>query len=289
MRILLTGWRGYVGGAARAAAQGRGHEVTVLTRSDEETAAALAQGLRTARGDLADPPSLAPAVAAAEAVIHCAASDAPAFQPVNYAAVAAMLAALPGEARFVMHGGSLVFGPTGPAPAHPAQTAPPPFLAARAAIDQLVLDAAASGQRAAGVYGSFVHGGGPGAAIPSSWAAAARAAGRVALSCAGPVSWSTCHVSDWGALLVLAAEALAPADGPVFAAAGTAQIADIAAELAHQLALPLVERPPEAALEAGPFGPALLLNQWFDGAPARARFGWTPQHTTIAASLLEGL
>lgn len=289
MRILLTGWRGYVGSAARAAAQSRGHDVTVLVRSNEEAAVALAWGLRTALGDLADPASLAPAVAAAEAVIHCAASDAPAFQPVNLAVVTAILAALPSDARFVMHGGSLVFGPTGAAPAHPRRTAPPPFLAARAAIDQLVQDAAATGQRAAGVYGSFVHGGGQGAAIPSSWAAAARAAGRVALPCSGPVSWSTCHVADWGALLVLVAEDLMPADGPIFAAAGAARIADIAAELAHQLALPLAEVPPEAASEAGPFGQALLLGQLFDGEAARARFGWAPHHGALADTLLEGL
>lgn len=289
MRILLTGWRGYVGSAARAAAVSRGHDVTVLVRSDDEAAVALAWGLRTALGDLGNPASLSPAVETAEAVIHCAASDAPAFQPVNLAAVTAMLAALPCDARFVMHGGSLVFGPTGRMPSRPAHTAPPPFLAARAAIDQLVLDAAATGQRAAGVYGSFVHGGGPGAAIPSSWVAAARAAGRVALPCAGPVSWSTCHVADWGALLVLAAEGVVPGDGPIFAAAGAARIADIAAELAHQLALPLIEVPPEAASEAGPFGQALLLGQLFDGEAARARFGWTPQHGPLADTLLEGL
>jgi nucleoside-diphosphate-sugar epimerase len=289
MRVLLTGWRGYVGGAALAAARGRGHDVTVLVRSDEEAGSAASQGLRTARGDLADPASLAPAVAEAEAVIHCAASDAPAFQPVNHAAVAAMMASLPAGARFVMHGGSLVFGPTGPEPAHPVRTAPPPFLAARAAIDQLVLDAAAAGKRAGGVYGSFVHGGGPGAAIPASWAAASRAAGRVAVPCAGGARWSTCHVADWAALLVLTAESLEPQDGPVFAAAYSACIADIAAELSHQLALPLVEVGPGEAAAAGPFGAALLLDQMFDAAAARARFGWKPQHGAIAASLIEGL
>lgn len=289
MRVLLTGWRGYVGGAALAAARARGHDITVLARSDEEAAAALAEGLRTAHGDLAAPSSLAPAVAAAEAVIHCAASDAPAFQPVNHAAVAAMLAALPDGARFVMHGGSLVFGPTGPEPAHPDRTAPPPFLAARAAIDQLVLDAAATGARAGGVYGSFVHGGGPGAAIPGSWAAAARAAGAVTLPGGGTARWSTCHVADWGALLVLAAEAIAPGEGPVFAAAGSATIAEIAGELARQLALPSAPAEPERAAEAGPFGPALLLDQVFDGAAARSRFGWMPRHDHFAATLLEGM
>jgi nucleoside-diphosphate-sugar epimerase len=148
--MLLTGWRGYAGGAALAAARACGHAVTVLVRSAEEAAAAAAQGLPIARGDLAHPEILAAAVAGAEAVIHCAASDAPAFQPISYAAVEAMLVVLAPDARFVMHGGSLVFGPTGSAPAHPRHTAPPPFLAARAAIDQLVLDAAAGGRRAGG-------------------------------------------------------------------------------------------------------------------------------------------
>lgn len=288
MRVLLTGWRGYVGGAALAAARAQGHEITVLVRSDDEAAAAAAQGCHAAHGDLAAPGSLAAAVAQAEAVIHCAASDAPAFQPVNHAAVAAMLAALPEGARFVMHGGSLVFGPTGPAPARPDRTAPPPFLAARAAIDQRVLDAAAAGQRAGGVYGSFVHGGGPGAAIPTSWAAASRAAGRVALPGEGTARWSICHVADWGALLVRAAERIEPGEGPVFAAAGSATIAAIAAALAEQLALPLATVAPNEAGQAGPFGAALLLDQHFDGAPARTRFGWAPQHTDFAASLLEG-
>jgi len=289
LRILLTGWRGYVGGAALTAALARKHEVTVLVRTEEEAAAARSRGLGTVRADIADPASLATAVAATEAVIHCAASDAPAFQPVNRAAVEAMLSALSAPARFVMHGGSMVFGPTGREPAQPQRTAPPPFLAARASIDQLVLDAAAAGMRAAGVYGSFVHGGGPGAAIPASWVAASRSAGRVAVPCAGGARWSTCHVADWGALLVLAAEVSEPREGPVFAAASTACIADIAAELAHQLAMPLVEVGEGEAGAAGPFGPALLLNQIFDGSPARDRFGWEPQHTAFAASLVEGL
>lgn len=289
MRILLTGWRGYVGGAALAAARERGHAISVLVRADDEAAAAAAAGLGAIQGTLGDAAALASASAGVDAVIHCAASDAPAFQPLNLSAVTAMLDGLPGDARFVLHGGTLVFGPTGPAPARPSVTAPPPFLAARAAIDQLVLDRAAAGARAVGVYGAFIHGGGRGAAIPASWAAAARAAGYVALPGGGAARWSHCHVADWGRLLVLAAERAEPGEGPLFAAAGQASIAELGETLAAGLGLPARPVAPEAAAEAGPFGPALLLNQLFDDGPARARFGWAPHGPALADSLTDGL
>ncbi len=139
-----------------------------------------------------------------------------------------MLARLAPHAALVVHGGSLVFGPTGPLPAAPVTLAPPPFLAARARIDRRLLEAAAAGQRAIGVYGAFVHGG-SGAAIPLSWAAAARQAGFVPCPGDGRALWSLTSVADWAELMVLAA--MHGQRGPVFAAHQQQPVAALAEAL----------------------------------------------------------
>lgn len=57
MRILIIGGTGRVGGAAARHLAGSGHEIQILTRS-EEKAGDLPDGLTGVVGDLADPPSL---------------------------------------------------------------------------------------------------------------------------------------------------------------------------------------------------------------------------------------
>lgn len=289
MQLFLTGWQGYVGSAVLRAAEA-GDRFTVLVRSEAEADVARAAGHKPAIGDLADRAWLADEAGRADAVVHCAASDDPRFQPLNEAAVDGLLSGLRPTASLVLHGGSLVFGPGGAdgAPARPTRTAPPPFLSARAAIDQRLIDEGQQGRRVAGVYGSFVYGRGRGAAIPAAWASAARAHGHVAVPGGGEARWGCSHVDDWGRLILLAARTIHPRAGPLFAAGSSRTVSELASALGAALGLPVQKVPPERVAEAGAFGQALSINQWFDPATAIA-LGWTESGPGPEDAVAEGL
>ena len=276
MNILLTGATGYIGGSVLRAAAARGLTVTRLVRPGRPA------GPGTITADLADLPALRAAAARADAVIHAAASDDPAFAPVNAAAIGALLDGLGRRGAFAMQGGSMVFGDTGPEPVMPDAFAPPPPLAGRATLDQGVLDRA-DGVATSIVYGSLIYGHG-GGAIPSVMAAAASRLGHVAVPGTGAQVWSVAHVDDVGALMVDAA--LAGASGPLFPAAAHLSMSDIAGGLAHAMGIAAEPADPEAATQAyGFFGAALALNQSFRADTARAT-GWQPAHPTPAPSEL---
>lgn len=282
MRIFVTGASGYVGTAAAAELARRGHALTVLVRSEPERAAAEALGFATVTGGLEATDVLAATAAGAEAIVHAAASDAPAFGPVNAAAVSAMLAALPDGAAFVSHAGTLLFGPTGAAPHDAgAPLAPPPFLMARAQLDEQII-AAGARLRTAIVYAALAYGG-RGGAIPNALVAAARTLGFAPYPGDGGQLWSSVHVSDWAALIAQAVERSPP--GARYVAAGRAVSIREAAEAAAG-ALGVEARPADgAALGAlGMFGEALRLNQHF--APDRAHaIGWRATIDDLAGGM----
>lgn len=104
MRVLITGSTGFIGTAAYRALAQAGHTAVVVKRpgsklGDHDIAVALDDlvGLRKAASGV-------------EAVIHAAASDNPEFWPVSQAAALAIIEGLPDGGRFVVHGGSIVFG-----------------------------------------------------------------------------------------------------------------------------------------------------------------------------------
>lgn len=85
MRVLITGYSGYVGGHVLAELDRRGHDVTILARAGD--AAGLTQADRKFAVTGLDEPERIQALAAEmDAVAHHAASEAPGFAPVNAAA-----------------------------------------------------------------------------------------------------------------------------------------------------------------------------------------------------------
>lgn len=287
--FLVTGITGFVGAQVATRLAERGHRLRALVRTDLDRLRAAELGAAELPGTLGDPAPLAEAAAATDGVVHCAASDAPAFAAVNHRAVTAMLAALRPGAAFVAQAGTLGFGPTPNGPPGEdgrAGYAPPPPLAARAATDAAIRAAgAARDLRTAVVHAAFVYGG-PGAVLPGAMAAAARETGLSGFPGDGAARWSAVHVADW-AELVVAAALRAPAGGRAYVAGGRDwSVAEIAAALGRALGLPAGPvDPAEAAERWGFLGPALLVPQVFDNRLARKELGWPAPRDTLPEAL----
>jgi 2-alkyl-3-oxoalkanoate reductase len=84
MRVLVTGGSGFLGGALVRRLLARGDTVATLNRGSYPALADL--GVRTVRGDLADPCAVAQAVAGADVVFHVAAKAGVAGRPAEYRA-----------------------------------------------------------------------------------------------------------------------------------------------------------------------------------------------------------
>ncbi|TAD88622.1 MAG: NAD-dependent epimerase/dehydratase family protein [Alphaproteobacteria bacterium] len=285
MRLFLTGVTGYVGRRVAEELVGDGHELAVLVRTSSDDTAARELGAWPIKAQLTDTERLASVAADVDGIAHCAASDDPAFLATNRAAVEAMMAALAPGAAFVMHGGSLVFGDTGAQRFTGVEPFdPPPFLAGRADLDQLVL---AIGQkrrlRASIVHASMVYGEGRGAVIPSALVAAALRTGFAAYPGSGTNQWSTLHVRDW-ARLVMAALLNAPVGGTLYPAGGPPiSMLDLAALIAEEGRLPPPRSVPVAEAQSlwGPLGAALTTNQLFSSEQAEMALGWTSERNGL--------
>jgi nucleoside-diphosphate-sugar epimerase len=285
-QIFVTGFDGYVGSHVVSALCARGIVPAVMARNDAAAAKATAQGLGVHRVTIDDVATLADIAAGVDGIVHCAASDNPAFLPTNAAAIDAMVGGLRDSASFVMHGGTMVFGDTGRDGAGPAPAFnPPPPLAPRAELDRRVL--AATRVRTGIAYGAFVFGG-AGAMIPQTLVAAAQKTGVSGYPDDGGAIWSAVHVADWGDLIARMVLAEGVTTGAMFAAAQTIAIRDAAQAVASGFSPPLPVRgfnSEEAQAAWGFFGAALRLNQRFDARPARELLGWAPPPRDIAAEL----
>lgn len=290
MRIIVTGAAGYVGSHAVAELRRRGHELLALARDGAQAEQLGALGLDARIAPLEDPAALAEAARGADAVLHAAASDDPAFLPVNDRAVAALLDALPDGAAFVTHGGTLVYGDTGPVGlTAAAPTNPPPFLAGRVALEGRILEAGGR-LRTAVVHAALAYGG-KGAVIPALLAGATRRLGAAPLLGAGTNGWASVHVSDWARLLADAVERT-PAAGTRYVAAGRiVTLAEVSATLAAEAGFGLPRPLPmeEATALLGPFAQALTLEQRFLPGPERDLLGWSPRIDDLPAGLREAL
>ncbi len=278
MRVLITGSTGFIGSAAHRALVAAGHTPILVKRPSSDI------GKNDVAADLTNLDGLRKAAASVDAVIHAAASDNPDFWPISQAAALAMIAGLPDGGRFVAHGGSIVFGPTTSEPANPTTLNAPPPLAARAALDQAILNAGSARVRTHVVFGSLVYGG-PGAVIPQAMMGAARANGAVLYVGDGSQIWSTVHVDDFGGLLVAAITQSDAPSGRIFAADGSISMSEFADEIGTALDLPArAASDEEAAQSYGMFAAAFGMNQHFSGDVARNQFGWQPAADAKALS-----
>ena len=285
-RILVTGADGYVGSHVIAALKSRPVEIHVVARNSAAADAARGLGLVPHTIALEQADALRSLARSVDGIAHLAASDNPAFLPVNRAAIEAMVAGLPAGAAFVMHGGSLVFGDTGKSGlAGEPKMNPPPPLAGRAQLDRFVLDSAVSGVRTHIVYGGFVFGG-HGAMIPNTLVKAAKTAGYSAFIGDGAALWSAVHILDWADLIVSVLLDGKTSGVPVFAAAQQISMRDAADLVANAFrpTLPAHSVTLEAGQELwGFFAPSFTMSQYFDGEKARTDYGWNPEPRDMAS------
>ncbi|MDX1540912.1 MAG: NAD-dependent epimerase/dehydratase family protein [Geminicoccaceae bacterium] len=200
MELFVTGASGYIGGSVAAALIEAGHQVRGLVRSDERAAAVRKRRIEPVQGGLDDADLLAAEAARADGVINCAVAD-------HRGAVEAMLPPLEGSGKLFLHtSGSSVAGDMAAGeerdPVYDETTPiqPPPGRAARVAIDELVLGAAARGVRAVVIRPTLIYGRGRGLhedSIQVPWLVQmAKEHGRPRHIGAGGNRWSNVHIDD---------------------------------------------------------------------------------------------
>ncbi|MEM8750632.1 MAG: NAD-dependent epimerase/dehydratase family protein [Pseudomonadota bacterium] len=281
MRIAITGSTGFVGSAVTAAAATRGHEIVRVLR-----VGSTITGRDDVCVDLEDLDGLAKMAAGVDAVVHCAASDNPDFVPISRAAAETMLAALPAAGRFVMQGGSVVFGDTGIDAAENPEFADIPQLSSRIDFEKSVLSADSGETLTRIVYGSMVYGG-PGAAIPAMLMKVAIQHEAALYFGDGDQVWSTVHVQDFGSLLIDAAENTDVGNAKLFAATRPVQLRPVASLIGSVLGLSSRAVATEEEEESfGPFRQAMQMNQHYDSSPTRKQFGWRPYRSDEAGEFL---
>lgn len=286
MRILVTGHNGYVGSHVVSALRKADAAITVVCRDEGDAGRARFEGLDGQVVSLGELDALRDLAGRCDGVAHLAASEDPDFLSANRAAITAMVDGLRTGSPFVMQGGSIVFGDTGPTPVENPGFNPPPPLAAKATLDQDVL-AMTCTARTFISYGSLIFGG-RGAMIPNTLLNTARRVGYSAYIDDGAVSWSAAHIEDWADLIVRILTVNDRPGGAVFPAAQALTMRDVATAVANAYDPPLPTRSVSAADAAGLWGffaAALAMNQNFDRKPARRDYGWSPQPRDFAAEM----
>ncbi|WP_238017153.1 NAD-dependent epimerase/dehydratase family protein [Dactylosporangium sp. AC04546] len=283
MQIVLTGGTGYIGSALVRRLAATGHDVTALVRNEEAAGKVRKHGADAAVGDAFDVAWTAERFAAADAVVHLAATGGPDTERLDRAVVAAAVQALGGTGRPYVHtSGVWLYGDNADI-AEDSPLRPPALTAWRLPVEASVLDADLA---ATVVTPGIVYGAGGG--IPAGVLLPGRdEAGRVRLVGDGGQHWTTIHVDDAAALYALIAtrgEAL----GRLLAVSGASPTVR---EIAEAAAGPggVVAEPVEASRERfGPlFADALLLDQQASGDKARS-LGWAPQRPALLDELRAG-
>ena len=267
----MTGGTGYLGSAALQRFVAGGHAVTALVRGAEAAGRVRKAGAEAATGDLFDRAWTAEQFAAADAVVHLAATgdaDNPRF---DRAVVDAAVEALGGTGKPYVHTSGIWIWGDSPAIDEDDPLKPPALTSWRLDVERAVLEAdlAVTVVAPGIVYG---HGGG----IPAGVLAPARdEAGRVRLVGDGAQHWTTVHVDDVAALYALVVERGAGLGRLIAASGNNPTVREIAEAAAGGAGVaPESVEESRGRLGAG-FADALLLDQQAGGERARA-LGWVP-------------
>lgn len=226
MRVLVTGWNGYLGRVLSLRLAETGYEVTLLGRRRVPDAA-LPAAVRTVYADLTDPAQTSAALAGIEVdgVCHLAARtnvrestvDPLGYFAVNFGGTRNLLAALSARAPFVFLSSGSVYGSSHagllaedlvPAPESP-------YAASKLAAESLVASAAAAGSIGAVVLRCFNIAGAyagcanrnPTGIIPATLRAAAGEVPHVAINGDGSAVREFTHVLDVADAIVSALDA----------------------------------------------------------------------------------
>jgi nucleoside-diphosphate-sugar epimerase len=258
-----------------------GHQVLGLARSDASALKLESAGAQAARGDLRNTGTLARTARECDAAIHLAMEYSAETPQLDRAAVETILEEYRLTGRpFLYTSGIWVVGDTGGQEAdEDTPLHPPPVVAWRPAIEQLVLRA--QGPRGIVIRPAMVYGRGGG--FSGDFARQAREQGAVRVVGDGENRWPFVHVDDLADLYVLALGAEAGA--LYFASAGPSiAVKEVARAAAH--GAPIDSIPVEEARRAlGPVADALVLDQMVSSRKAVRELGWSPKAKPVIEDL----
>jgi nucleoside-diphosphate-sugar epimerase len=279
MKVFVTGGTGYVGSAVVTALVRAGHEVSVLSRSEDRDAAVRALGATPVRGALGQLRGLAGRIAEHDVAVH-AAVDYGLGPPADAEAIDALLEAARTAGRpfgVVYTSGVWVLGAT-PTPASEGAPTdrPAQAVAWRAGHERRVLGAASDRIAAAVIRPGIVFGERRG--LVSPWFASAVKEGRSSFVGTGDQRWGLVHRDDLAELYRLVVEKRAAGvfhgvDGASPTVAEAAAAASRAAGKGAVRAVPVEE----ARKTMGPVADALALDQVVVSARG-PEVGWAPRH-----------
>jgi len=291
MRVFVTGATGYIGSAICEALRTAGHQAIGLARTQEKADLLQARGDYALPGSLQDGESLRQGCREADAVIHTALSFTPDAGTIDRAAVETMLGALDGSGKpFIYTSGVWVYGDTGDRMlGEVAPLNPPPLVAWRPAVEELVLAASERGVRTMvfrpgmvfGRKGGFLRG----------FFDDARTHGAVRVIGDGKNYWSCVHADDLADLYLRAV--LRPAAGQLFVACGgmPQQVNRIAEAVAEACGVPgKVEHIPleQAQQQMGPIAACLAMTCKAGSTKPARFFGWTVRRPSVFDEIASG-
>jgi nucleoside-diphosphate-sugar epimerase len=294
MKVVVTGATGYIGTAVCEAVRKAGHQVVGLARNGERAKLLESRGHLACVGDLEDEASLRAAVDGVDGVIHTAMRfDARAGER-DRRAVETMLDALAGSGRsFIYSSGVWVMGDTdGSMKGEVSGLRPPPLVAWRPAVEDLVLAAKERGVEAMVLRPGMVFGR-KGGALGGMFAYA-REHGKVRIVGQGLNCWSTVHIDDLADLYARAVGQ--PAGGQLFIACGgmPQPVERIARAVAAACGLGEGEKALERiSLEEargllGPVAECLVMDCRAGSTKAARYFGWTVRQPSIFDEIFRG-
>ncbi len=294
MKVFLTGASGYIGGSVAAALRAAGHEVAGLVRSAQKADALRALGIAPVPGDLNDAALLARAAREADALVHTADAD-------HRASVEAMLGALAGSGKAFVHtSGSSIVGdaawgePGEKIYADDTPFRPGPGRAARVAVNERVLAAAADGVRAIVISPSLIYGEGRGLHRESiqvpRLAAVARKFGVARHVGRGENLWANVYLDDLVDLYLKALDR-APAGASYYAENGENSMRDVCAAISRALGMdgrtaPMTREESIAEFGEGPATYTYGSNSRVRATRARRELGWAPRGPSLLDSIL---
>jgi nucleoside-diphosphate-sugar epimerase len=285
VRIFLTGGTGYVGSAVLEAFVRAGHHVDALVRNRERAALVQQRGAHPVLGDIAQPPSYAAAVAAADGAIHTAFDYTARGPSLDAAALDALLQPARPNPRFVIYTSAIWVLGHQPTPTdESAPLSPAAVVSWRPAHEARVLDAATAGLRTAVIRPGIVYGGSRGF-VGDLFKDAAN--GLVRTVGSGDNHWPLIYDRDLGELFLRIAKN--PAACGLFHAndEGDERVNDLVSAIGEQVALkPSIRRVPldEARKKIGPIADALVLDQLVRSARARS-LGWSPSLHSVGRNV----
>lgn len=296
MKIFMTGATGYIGGSVAERLMREGHMITGLVRSESGAEELRKRGMRAILGSLDDSDVIARASREAEAVVDTAEAN-------HAGVVEAIASALRGSGKPFLHtSGSGIVATVANGERSDSiydeysSFAPAiPRMQQRAAIDQVVFDAAKQGVRSVVIRPTMIYGEGRGMRKDSAQVPAlienAKKAGVGLHIGRGENIWANVHIDDVVEVYALALQK-APAGALYYAENGEEALKNVVASISRMLGFGGKTRqwsPQDAEAALGPKAHSSFgSNSRVSGKRARAELGWQPKGVPILQEIEQG-